>query len=760
MFSVINGVILKPLPFPDSEALVRVNEIVPQYGRFSVAPASFLDWRAQNTSFERIAAVSPRSATFSGADGPERITNAVVSWDFFDMLRVQPFLGRTFKADEDVPGKNDVIVLSHRTWQRRLGGDRNVVGRAVTLDGKPATIVGVMPEGFGFPSDAEYWTPIALNPANASRGGHFLVVLARLKPGVPASQAGAEMKAIAERLARQYPDSSANESAEVVPLLQQIVGNVREPLLALLAAVGVVILIVCANVANLLLVRASVRDKEIAIRTALGAGRGRLVRQMLAESLILAAAGGGLGVLLAYLAIPPIRTLSAGSIPRVQDVTIDATVLLFALAISLVTGVVFGLAPAWQASRAGIAGILKEGGRSSATGGGRWTRNALLVAEVAFSLILLVGAALLLRSFARLTNIDPGFHAEHVLAFRVSLPAVSYREEHNRAAFFDNLLARLDAHPQVRSAGMIQTLPMRGDYVLSFSVQGRPAPPPGSELSANHRVVSPHYFSALGIPLKRGRGFTERDAEKSPMVALVDEAFAARHFPGEDPIGRGLDIGNGTDGFYEIVGIVGDVHYDGLEAVADPTMYVPYRQDVFSSMWVLARADGDPAQLSPVVRETVRAIDPSLPTYSMTPLADVVSDSVGQRRFSMLLLAAFALLALFLAAVGIYGVVAYSVSQRTQEIGVRMAIGAGRRDVLALVIGGGMKLALAGVVLGVAGALALSQFIATMLFSVKPFDPASYAATATLLLAIAACACYMPARRAMKVDPIVAMRQE
>ena len=760
MFSVINGVLLRPLPFPDSDALVRVNEIVPQYGSFSVAPASFLDWRAQSTSFEQIVALTSGDATFNGADGPERIVSAAVSWDFFDLLRTQPILGRTFRAEEDLPGKNDVIVLSHNMWQRRFGGDQNVVGRAITLSGRPATIVGVMPSGFGFPGTAEYWFPIALNPSKASRGGHFLAVFARLKPGVSVSQAGAEMKTIAERLAKQYPESSADESAEVIPLLEQIVGNIRQPLFALLAAVGVVVLIACVNVANLLLVRAAVREKEIAIRTALGAGRGRLVRQMLAESLILSVAGGALGVLLAYLAIKPIQTLSAGSIPRVQSVSIDAAVLLFAFGVSVITGIIFGLAPAWQASRGGVAAVMKEGGRSSATGGGRWTRGTLLVVEVALSLVLLVGAALLLRSFARLTNVDPGFRPDNVLAFRVSLPAVSYPEDHNRVAFFENLLARLETHPQIRSAGMVQTLPMRGDYMLSFTVQGRPAPKPGEGPSANHRVVSPHYFSALGIPLKRGRSFTERDVEKSPLVAVVDEAFVRKHFPDEDPIGRGIDIGNGADGYYEIVGVVGSVRYDGLDASADPTMYVPFRQDVFSSMWVVAQAEGDPTHIMPVARQVVREIDPGLPTYSATPLATVVSASVGQRRFSMLLLGAFAMVALFLAAVGIYGVVAYSVSQRTQEIGVRIAIGAERRDVLTLIVGGGMKLALAGVVIGLAGALALSRYIATMLFDVTRFDPASYGATAAMLLAIAVLACYMPARRAMKVDPIIAMRQE
>lgn len=761
MFGVINGVLLRPLPFPNPDTLVLVNEIVPQYGRFSVAPASFLDWRQQNGVFERIAAFTSGSATFADANGPERVTNATVSWDLFDLLKVQPMLGRSFTAEEDAPGKNGVIVLSHSMWQRRFGSDRAVLGRSVTLSGAPATVIGVMPPGFYYPSrEAEYWTPIALNTANASRGGHFLGVIARLKPGVSIPQAGAEMKTIAERLAKQYPESSADESAEVIALHEQVVGDIRPALLTLLAAVGVVVLIACANVANLLLVRASVREKEIAIRTALGAGRRRLVRQMLVESLILALAGGTLGLLLAYLALTPIRTLSAGSIPRVNDISIDATVLAFALAVTVLTGIIFGLAPAWQAARAGVAGVLKEGGRSSATSGGRWVRSGLLIAEVALSIVLLVGATLLLRSFDRLTNVDPGFRADRVLAFRVSLPNASYREDHNRIAFFDTLLGRLEALPQVSAAGMVQTLPMRGGYFLSFSVQGRPAPKPAEKPSANHRAVSPRYFAALGIPLMRGRTFTDRDAEKAPMVAVVDEAFVQRHFPGEDPIGRGLDIGNGTDGFYDIVGVVGNVHHSGLDANPNPTMYVPYRQDVFSTMWIVARTDGDPAQLSAAARQAVREVDPGLPAYSLSPLENIVTDSVAQRRFSMLLLASFAVIALFLAAVGLYGVVAYTVSQRTQEIGVRMAVGAQRSDVLSMVVGGGMKLALVGVAIGLAAAMALSRLLETMLFQVAPSDPASYGATALLLLVVAALACYVPARRAMRVDPIVALRQE
>ena len=654
IFSVVNGVLLRPLPYPEPHTLVRVHEVVPQYGEFSVAPANLVDWRQQNTVFEQIAGFTGERATYIDASGPSMLAGSTVSWDLFDLLRVTPSLGRTFRSEEDAPGKNSVIVISHGTWLNRFGGDPSVLGRSIALNGSPATIVGVMPAGFAFPSaDAEYWRPIAIDPVKATRGGHFLGVIARLKSGVSIEQARAEMKTIAERLAVQYPASSANESAGVRGLHEQIVGGVRSALLTLLGAVAAVILIACSNVANLLLVRASVREREMAVRVALGAGRGRLIGQMLAESLVLSLTGGAIGLGLAFLAIPAIQALSAGSIPRVASVGVDVRVLAFATITSILTGVLFGLVPAWQASRTVVGPALKEGGRSSTAAGGQWLRNTLLVVEVALSIVLLVGAGLLLRSFVKLTNVDPGFRPERVLAFRVALPNASYSEEQQRVAFFDRLLEGLQRAPGVTASAMVQSLPIRNDYFLSFSIQGRPALPPGSELSANHRVISPDYFKALGVPLLRGRAFNARDVEKSPMVAMIDEAFAARHFANENPIGRGLDIGNGTDGFYEIVGIVGNVNYAGLDRAPSPTMYVPFKQDVFSSMWMVISTDGDPARLSGPARQALLEVDRQLPAFGITTLASVVSDSVGQRRFSMLLLTTFALVALFLAAVGL-----------------------------------------------------------------------------------------------------------
>jgi putative ABC transport system permease protein len=760
IFSVVNGVMLRPLPYPESDRIVRVMEVLPQYGRFAVAPANFLDWRDQNQVFERIATYTTGNDTFIGSEGPERIPRALVSWDMFELLRVTPALGRSFRKEEDVPNQNNVIVISHGMWQRRFGSDPNVLGRTVNMSGMPVTIIGVMPAGFYFAGrTTEFWRPIALDPAKASRGGHYVTVVARLKPGISVQQADTEMKGLATRLAKQYPNTNADESADTVALQDLIVGPIRPMLLTLFAAVGLVVLIACANVAHLLLVRASVRERELAIRSAMGAGRSRLVLQMIAESLLLALAGGAAGVLLAYLAIAPIQTLGATSIPRVADITLDRTVLAFAFVVTIATGFVFGLAPAWQAARGGVGAVLKESGRSTGARGHRM-RGALLVAEVALSLVLLVGAALLIRSFARLTNINPGFAPEHVLSFQVSLPQTAYPDDQRRDAFFDRLLDRLRGTAGVRTAGMIQTLPILDDYMLSFSIQGRPPAAPGQELSANFRVASPGYFESLAIPVMRGRTFTAHDTAKSPMVAVIDEAFAQRHFPGEDPMGRGIDIGNGSDGFYEIVGVVGSVRHEGLDSSPRPTMYIPYKQDVFSGMVVMVRTEGDPAQFVGTARQVVRELDPTLPAFALRPLSEVITQSVAQRRFSMLLLGVFALVALFLAAVGLYGVVAYAVSQRTQEIGLRMAIGAQRGDVLRLVLGGGMKLALVGVAIGIGGALVLSQYVATMLFEVTRFDAMSYGATAAVLLVVSALACYVPARRAMRVDPLVALRAE
>jgi putative ABC transport system permease protein len=759
VFSIVNAALLRPLPYPEQDRLVRVFELLPRLGRFSVAPANFLDWRAQNTVFEGIAAFGPGYETLVGGESAERIPRTAVSWNVFDVLGVSPALGRAFRPDEDLPKQNNVVILTHGMWQRRFGGDPQILGRTITLSGEPSTVIGVMPEDFYFPNrTTEFWRPLGLNPANATRGGHYLATIARLKNGVSLDQAAAEMRGIAARLAQQYPANSRDESAETILLRELIVGPARTMLYTLLAAVGIVVLIACANVANLLLVRASVREKEIAIRAAMGAGRRRIVAQVLSEGIVLALTGGILGVLLAYLAIAPLRTLGQGNIPRAAEIALDWRVLAFTVLVTVLTGMLFSLAPAWHAARGGLGALLKEGTRSSSGSRGLRIRNTLLVLEVALSIVLLVGATLLLRSFVRLTRVDPGFRPEHVLTFSVGLPQTTYPQDSQRLAFFDRLDERLRGMPAVRAVGMVQTIPIRADYLLSFSIQGRPSEP-GKDPSANYRAVTPGYFEALTIPLLRGRPFTNADTPPR-QVAIIDEAFAKQHFPGQDPIGHGINIGNGTDGYYEIVGVVGSVRHEGLDTNARPTMYVPFRNSVFSTMWVMVKTEGEPQALAPMARQVVRELDAAIPAASLDRLDAVVTESVAPRRFSMLLLSAFAAVALFLAAVGLYGVVAYAVSQRTREIGLRMAIGAQRSDVLRMVVGGGMKLATVGVIVGILGALWLARYVASMLFGVTSLDPVSYTVTAAVLLTVCAIACYIPARRATTVDPLVALRTE
>jgi putative ABC transport system permease protein len=505
-------------------------------------------------------------------------------------------------------------------------------------------------------------------------------------------------------------------------------------------------------------VRASVREKEIAIRAAMGASRRRIVAQVLSEGIVLALTAGVLGVLLAYLAIAPLRTLALGNIPRAAEIALDWHVVAFTVFVTVLTGILFSLAPAWHSARSGLGALLREGTRSSASIGGLRIRNTLLVLEVALSIVLLVGATLLLRSFVQLTRVDPGFRPEQVLSFSVGLPQTKYPQDAHRIAFFDRLDERLHAVPGVRAVGMVQTIPIRDDYLLSFSIQGRPSEP-GKEPSANYRAINPGYFEALTIPLLRGRLFTNADVPPR-LVAVIDEAFAKQHFAGEDPIGRAIHMGNGTDGFYEIVGVVGSVRHEGLDTNGRPTMYAPLRTDVFSTMWVMVKTAGEPLSLAPAARQVLRELDAAIPAASLERLDTVVTESVAPRRFSMLLLSAFAVVALFLAAVGLYGVVAYAVSQRTREIGLRMAIGAQRGDVLRMVVGGGMKLATVGVVVGLVTALWLARYVASMLFGVTSLDPVSYGVTAAVLLTVSAIACYIPARRATTVDPLVALRAE
>ena len=762
IFSVVNTVLLRSLPYnePDRLMVLRENKL-PQFPEFSVSPGNFLDWQKQNTTFEKLAAINGTAYNLVGDAEPERLRGARVSAGLFEMLGANPSLGRTFLDDEDQPGHDNVAIISSSLWKRRFSSDPNVVGQAITLSATSYTVIGVMPPAFQFPDrETDLWTPIAFNAGQAQQhGAHYISVIGRLKPGVTQEQAATEMDAIAGRLAEQYPDTNTGWRVNVLPMQESEVRDIKSALLVLLGAVALVLLIACANVANLLLARATARQKEIAIRTALGASRRRIAQQLLTESVLLALAGGGAGLLLAVWGIGSLLTLAPQELPRVKDVTLDVRVLGFTLVVTVLTGVIFGLVPALQASRPNLNETLKEGGRGT-TGGHHRVRGTLVITEVALALLLLVGAGLLIRSFYRLQQVTPGFNSKNALAVTVSLPGKKYPQDDQQSGFFTQLLDKVAALPGVVAVGATQSLPIQGDYVLGFNIQGRPPNGPGQEPNTNYYAVSPDYFKAMGIPLLRGRVFTEQDKKDSPRVAVINEELAKKFFPDEDPIGKRINVTNGPERFREIVGIVGDVKQYGLAQPTTMQTYEPYLQTPFSGMTLVVRADGNPAALSGAIRSEVLAIDKEQPVSRIRPLEQVVSESVAKQRFLMLLLGIFASVALVLAAVGLYGVMSYSVNQRYHEIGIRAALGAQRKDVLKLVVGQGMALALTGAAIGLAASFALTRLMASLLFGVSATDPLTFAVIALLLTIVALLACYLPARRAMKVDPMIALRYE
>ncbi|MCP4657851.1 MAG: ABC transporter permease, partial [bacterium] len=756
IFGVVNTVLLKPLPYPEAERIVAVWDVQQHY---PVAPASypeFLDWREADQVFDDLAAYLPAVVTLTGSGEPERLSSARVSAGLLPMLGVTPALGRLFTPEDEPPGAERVALISHAFWQRRLGGEADPIGRILHFDGESTTVVGVVPPGGEdqLPSDiargtkTEVWFPLRLDTDSAPRGMHFLRVVGRLRSGLGLEQAQGEIEAFGARL---RDEGRTHHGVELGKLRELILGNTRPVLLVLLGAVGFVLLIGCANVANLLLARASVRQREIAVRMAMGASRARLIRQLVTESLVLAIAGGALGLVAAWGSLRWFAASGLGGLPRVEELAIDGTVVGFTIAVALGTALLFGLAPAFQGTATQLAESFKEGARQAGSGRHRM-RNLLVVAEVALSLILLIGAGLLVRSFLELLNVKLGFDPDQVVTFGITLPRAKYPEGRERSAFFDQTLERVAALPGVSEAAIVASLPVTGGSNGSFEVEGSTWPDEDSPL-AEKRRVSPDYFRVMRIPLLQGRFFNDRDTAGSPEVALVNQEFVRRYFGEDNPLGKWVDFQWGNEGRQEIIGVVGDVRHRGLAEALQPAIYVPFSQNSQPSMMMVVRSGSDPLGLVGAVREQVLAVDKDQPISQVQTMNEVISGVLAQRRLAMSLLSAFAAVALLLAMLGIYGVMSYSANQRTREMGVRMALGAGRGKILALVVSHGMTLAVAGVAVGLAGAFALTRYLSAALFSVSAIDPLTFMGVAPILLAVALVACYLPGRRASRVDP-------
>jgi putative ABC transport system permease protein len=739
---------------------------------FSVSAANYLDWHEQNHVFEKMAIYSGSSLNLTGREQPEALQGAAVSSDFFSTLRAQPIMGRTFTADEDQPGKNHVVILSYGLWKSRFAADPNIAGREVNFDGQPYTVAGVMGEKFALPGWAQYWTPMGwTDKERAVRSEHHYMVIARLKPGITMPQAQAEMNTISTRLEQQYPEDDKGWGATIIPLREQMVGEVRPALLILLGAVAFVLLIACANVANLVLAKTFGRRKEIAIRVALGASASRVVQQILAETVLLSVTGGLLGLLLAHFGIILILKFLSGNLPKATTVNLDSGVLAFTLFLSVVTGLIAGLVPALRLTKTNVNDSLKQGlGKTDSDSGGNRTRGMLVVSEVALSLILLVGAGLMIRSLWLLSSVDAGIDPHNVLTMTVVVPRQKFARATDEIAFFDRVLSQVRALPGVTSAGLIDSLPLSGDGSHQpVAVEGRPALPLSEQPEVDTRLISAGYLNTMRVPLHRGREFTAADGADRQPVVLISEAMARRFWPNEDPIGRHL-----TMSFYpgisrEIVGIVGDVKMDGLDlAASQATVYMPFSQLAASSladwhsfpMQMAVRTSSPPNNMVSAVTSAVHTIDSDQPVTDVMSMDDLIATSLSQRRFSMLLLAAFAALALLLAAVGIYSVLAFAVRRRVREIGIRMALGAEIKDILRLIISEGMKPALIGVAIGLAGALALGRLLASLIYGISATDPLTFTAVAALLCLVALMASVIPALRATRIEPNRALRDE
>lgn len=764
VFSVVNTVLFRPLPYPDSDRLVQLwstNPNTDHWGMWTAYPR-FEDWRRQNTVFEEMATTRTWVINIKGSDHPESLLGVITSSQLLELLRVRPILGRGFLPEEDQPGHDHVILLSYGLWQRRFGSDPAVIGSTVDVDQQNYTVIGVMPSDFRFPPElpayrVDAWLPPAPDPSRDERGSNNYYTFARLKPGVTLAQAQAEMDAISHGLAEKH-DADRGLGVKVVSWQRQMGSEVRPALLILLGAITLVLLIACANVANLLLARGAVRQREAALRQALGAGHGRLIRQFMTESLLLAVCGEVAGLVLAYEGLHLFIRL-APDIPRLTETTMDPRVLIFSAALTLAAGLIFGVAPALQGLGTDSQGSLKESGNRLTSGATRArARNVLVVAEMALALMLLAGAGLLVRSFVRVQQVDPGFNAKNVLTAFVMLPPSKYPEPRRQAQFFYEVMERIASLPGVECAGAADSAPMLTNDTGPVSIEGHAVEP---EIQAERPKITPDYFRAMGMRLLRGRTFTWADNEGSLPVAIINEAAARQYWPSEDAMGKRVKLEDGSAPVWrQVVGIVGDVREDGLVKAGRPEVYAPLLQAPVPYMALIVRTRTQPATFTAAVRQAVMAVDKDQPLFQVETMQQVVDDSVAGRRFQMTLLAVFAALALGLAAIGIYGLISYTVNQRTHEIGIRMALGAKRGDVLHLVVRHGMMLAIVGVVLGTVGALLLTRFLSGMLYGVGVNDPATLLSVATLLIAVAALASYIPARRATRVDPMVALRYE
>jgi putative ABC transport system permease protein len=774
IFSIADAILVRPLPYRNAARLVMVWEDASSYGfpKDTPSPGNFADWKARNQVFEDMAAVSSNeSFNLTGSGNPEELLGRGVTANLFSLLGASPAIGRDFQPEDDVPGASRVVILSHGLWVRRFGAEQQIVGKEIWLDGEKSTVIGVMPQGFQFPDrPSELWVPIRLTKQQlANHGSHFLEVVARLKPGVSLETANANLATIAKELEREHPDDNQKIGAFAVPLREELARNMRVPILVLLGAVGFVLLIACANVANLLLARAAGRRRELAMRLTLGASRGRIARQMLTESVLLSAIAGACGLLLASFGTQLLARLIPAEIAPLEGAGVDSRVLAFTLGLSVITGIVFGILPALRVSQIDLVTSLKQGGGQSGVGsGGRILRDVLVVSEVALAIVLLAGAALMIRSFEALYHNDPGFRADHVLSMRTPLPLPKYADFSRRTSFYNEVLARVGGLPGVVSAGYTTWVPLtNGGGASSIRLEGHPAPAPGHELIPNVRLISYGYIRTLGMKLVDGRLFDERDGMDTQPVALINQTMAKNYWPGENPIGKRFHKGDDPNRpWITVVGIVGDVHQVALDRPARPEMYISYLQqasfeaNLFSPQYLTVRTSGDPMQMAELIRQQVWAVDKEQAVANVMPLEELVDDELAPRKMQTSLLGGFAALALLLATLGIYAVLSFAVTQRTQEIGVRAALGAEPADILRMVLSQGMKLFVVGAAIGLAAAFALSQAIVHLLYGVSATDPLSFVGVTVLLAAVTMLACYIPARRAMRVDPLVALRYE